>query len=645
VAALSFALPAALRPLLSFATYHHDPYGAPFVVTGTTADSQFRCSADEYLSYFVLNAAAGRISEAPESLYARHVCPRMTPERYGELMDFFAFCAAHAGTGPEALGAPLDAATTLFQVLRERSIPISSPQARDAAGAVLRRLAAAERGADDAIDDLDDLVSLCESNAGARDGEGRALYLEALRASQRLDPNHAARATSFADWLVRLVEDGDAASLGPACDAAHALFDRTLLAEALCGSERLASMPGSWSSNGDPASLAWQCLAPLLAPAGDALPALTRLATALLEWLESHPGAPALAAAVSFARRDPQGATAWVDALAAWPDPGSAAFLSVYAAWAKTLPLRQRPTLRERLVAAHPSLPLRELVAVEVDGDFAGAATALPDRLETWLRDGGLDAAHERDVLDRVMTRHFAAVPVTQRSAMAGRLLAAPWFSARAGPAAIAQLVPVRFAQARMTVLDTAGLALAETHAEHPALSPAVRAALKGSIAMTKGEFQGKAIADVQAWLAGLDGERYAEEVEPLMRRFFDRRIRIDDHLAMLQAAYVARHQARFWSLYWRGFRQLALDPAGVDTAIDLLSFWFDDSLPVFQDQPYLGPAFFMQLPAVLESLRDEKEVRHLVDAIEARAPALQWQALARAHVDPALRKRRFQIF
>jgi hypothetical protein len=52
-----------------------------------------------------------------------------------------------------------------------------------------------------------------------------------------------------------------------------------------------------------------------------------------------------------------------------------------------------------------------------------------------------------------------------------------------------------------------------------------------------------------------------------------------------------------------------------------------------------------MQLPAVLESLRDEKEVRHLVDAIAARAPTLPWHALAGAHVDPALRKRRFQIF
>ena len=90
IAAVSTALPLRYSRYLTFATYHHDPYSAPFIITGTTADSSFRFTNDEYISYFVLNALEGRISEAPDSDYAQFICSRFEPEGYeGEILDFF----------------------------------------------------------------------------------------------------------------------------------------------------------------------------------------------------------------------------------------------------------------------------------------------------------------------------------------------------------------------------------------------------------------------------------------------------------------------------------------------------------------------------------------------------------------------------
>ncbi len=70
VAAVSAMLPPDYRPLLSFATYYHDPYQAQFMITGTTSDSSFRASAEEYMSFFVLNTEIDKVSDVEDSPYA-----------------------------------------------------------------------------------------------------------------------------------------------------------------------------------------------------------------------------------------------------------------------------------------------------------------------------------------------------------------------------------------------------------------------------------------------------------------------------------------------------------------------------------------------------------------------------------------------
>ncbi len=75
IAAVSCMLPPAYRPLLSFATYHHDPYQAQFMITGTTSDSSFRATPEEYMSFFILNtelnSETGKMSVVEDSPYAR----------------------------------------------------------------------------------------------------------------------------------------------------------------------------------------------------------------------------------------------------------------------------------------------------------------------------------------------------------------------------------------------------------------------------------------------------------------------------------------------------------------------------------------------------------------------------------------------
>jgi hypothetical protein len=92
IAALSALLPPAYRPLLSFATYHHDPRQGQFMITGTTTDSYFRNTAADYFTYFVFDAQTGRISAGEDSPYADLIASGASAAQYEEqILPFFAF--------------------------------------------------------------------------------------------------------------------------------------------------------------------------------------------------------------------------------------------------------------------------------------------------------------------------------------------------------------------------------------------------------------------------------------------------------------------------------------------------------------------------------------------------------------------------
>src|SRR2546421_5548797 len=70
IAAVSCLLPPAYRPLLTFATYHHDPCQTPYLITGTATSSSLRALSADDLAYFLLDTATGQASPFEPSAYA-----------------------------------------------------------------------------------------------------------------------------------------------------------------------------------------------------------------------------------------------------------------------------------------------------------------------------------------------------------------------------------------------------------------------------------------------------------------------------------------------------------------------------------------------------------------------------------------------
>ncbi len=85
IAAVSTLLPPDYRPLLSFATYHHDPVVCHYLITGTTLE-QFQGSSQ---AYFVLNAGSGTTGEVQDLPYARRIARAAQPDQYATLLTLF----------------------------------------------------------------------------------------------------------------------------------------------------------------------------------------------------------------------------------------------------------------------------------------------------------------------------------------------------------------------------------------------------------------------------------------------------------------------------------------------------------------------------------------------------------------------------
>lgn len=124
IAAASVALPRLVRPHLTFATYHHDPYQATFWITGTTAETHLHLAPNEDATFFVLNTFEEQVTLVEPSAYAEFVCENLHPAGYEtRLLNFFEFCNNRLSESlPAQLETILSDMANLYQALY--SIPI-----------------------------------------------------------------------------------------------------------------------------------------------------------------------------------------------------------------------------------------------------------------------------------------------------------------------------------------------------------------------------------------------------------------------------------------------------------------------------------------------------------------------------------------
>ncbi len=652
IAALTMALPYQHRALLTFATYHHDPYNVPFLVTGTTPDSSFRFSAEDYRTYFVLHAPEERISAAPESEFAQFVCDRFTANQYEtEVLDLFMLLKRRApGSQPD----PAQLAMLLrFHELLAGSGLQSSASVRETTHAVITEITGSRRLDAADVKDLRAAWSLLATDLlETQDTAPLPDFLAALERLSKIDPDFEETCDLACAVFGQLILRGEIDTAAPLESLLHSAYAPNVLRAAFSAAETLAPLVRALDG-ADPARLRvfWEHCGPLIAFGAPETAAL--LAPACQQTLAAADHAarqtgydplripPEVSAMLGAWLRHQKTTNAVTDLArefhAAHPD--SPVYAWVYYAWVGGAPLDNRRQLREIYSQADPGI-----VTHELQRDLLRFRASPPD-------------------LARMIGAWGAHVPAPHRQAKLGEALEFAWDRGGAGKPALAEALlqypeivrelhadwQVEVLEAGiealpLTALDDARLVLCQEVLDHSAhrFRPEVRSRLQGAISMKTGVLHEGVVAAFNADFAALPPEEYRARITEFVGRFFRAAQPPDAHGLMAAAAYIPAHREVFWEVYWAAFQRVLLEEGDHAACLRALDFWFMDGARLSSLHPLLLADFFLGVGAALARLQADKSYHKAAREFDTAAREYPWAALLPDHFPESGKSRGF---
>lgn len=652
IACVSFALPNILRPFLSFSTYDHDPYKANYRIIGTRRDSRFNFSADEYISFFILNTETGALSDCESSRAADFICQNMQPDLYEDkLSDFFAMCNDRLRATGAGLGEKLEAAASLYLAIRAKSISVTEPAAQQGVELFVQGLS--ERKFLE-LEDLNDLNStadlLLDAVQSAPDTRVLDEYIRVLRVLARSDPSFPKRAQKDIQLLTSYVLSGYDSLAEQLLRACRDLYAQRLLSSHFSQPGYLAALSATLATASCQINQSiWKLLLPFLQLYPENRTQFDALLGASFAAIDraSPPDPLRPSAEISSLLRTIQTVTqddpdVLEDAVKKWRTKHASSILNwwYYLTVAK-LPLIARIPYRERLEKIEPDILWYEF---QRDLLIVGAQGLIP-QLETWVKHMDVDPTIQTKLISVGVWNILPGLQLPEQRTLAERILGSDLLSPHTDAALQQVLLASYLAETHLAVLAPHVARIYQMYYSHPGLDSRQRGLIGGSLAMTIGRFPNGSIPAAQNWLSHVDNTTYGIEAERLVKRFFESGISLEGHIEMLQATYVSRHSNTFWEIYWDYFRGLLLNTERVVDLVKLLSFWFDDSLGIFAGLPYLAQTFFLQLPTVVEETREAKETskdfHKAAPLINTYASTRPWYGL----IEPLFMERRRKLF
>lgn len=634
IAAVTFALPGHYRPFISFATYHHDPYQVPYRITGTTSDSKFRFSADEYISYFLLNAEANRISDVGDSRYANFVAENFTPELYDEkLLDLFALCSARLPPRPlKNLDSALDAVTSFFLTFREGRI---SPTVNEAKESLASFMAYIEDKSSLGPDDIEEVSIVADTLLRSLPEDNSSLSLQTygrvLNVLNRNDRGFNNRCPQdLLAWLITLKQD--AAVADQHLQVLESVYGTALSNCAAQGefpeqlSTTLRNLP--WKAH----QLVWDRVIPMVSGRSENKRSIENILghtlyvgnqLALPGSNEPRPEALTLLGSVIESPRLSK--SFLLGAAADWyRRTNGVAFFWFYYELIRAMPLSERTVFRKDVQRVIPDITLYE---VQQDAKNCRIED-MGSKLLEWSTHLDGDPSMHKQVINTWLDTRWKAASMEERKQIADQILYNDELSSRLEPAMKTQLLDSFMAGLNLKRLSPNLVKLYEKYRQYDGLSSSQQAIINGSLAITQGTFPEKSVSSIQKWLNGSDNSRYRTEVIKFMDAFFSKNVHISEHANMLDAVYSERHKSAFWEAYWGHFRTLISDNQRIKQSADLLTYWFEQSALQLQNCKYLVAAFFLELPLILEEASDEKSSQRSVRALSEYLSQKEWYPL-----------------
>jgi hypothetical protein len=646
--AVTASLPQRVRKYISFATYHHDPYAGLFLITGTTADSKFHFSPDEYLTYFVLNTEQNRVSEIPDSGYARYVWENFLPEQYeNKLLDFFHMCDERLPPNqPKHMNATLNAITNFYQTIRERSLSLPNPLAQESLHHFIASLQQ-KKIVDD--EDLEDLISTLDVLKNqiviSPDLAIVEEYGKALQLLKNFYPSYLNRIQEDTSLLIKVVLYGKEDNVGFLISTMDKIYPLDNITQAFSKSDKLSYIVNEAKEKPlDDHSLIWKYLVPFIRFDNRTKPYISSLLEATFQVSEKctsqNDNKPQLEVDQLFTTIIESTKEHHPFLLETSISIKSENFRWVqrylYYKIIENMSLSERKPYRDLERSIEPEI---ELYEVSCDIHCRGPERVIQTLVE-WIEDQGTDRSKIIAIVSKGLDTAWSIVPQGNREKFSESILSNPVIEPHLNNEWNNKLVSTYFPERNFHILGRVPFKLYEQYYTHSILNPKQRAIIGGSLAMTTGRFYRKSVADINSYLSKMDTTTYENESKKLMESFFARALRLDTHIELLRTTFVRKHQNTFWDLYWSNFKSLMLDMNRSKEFINLLTFWFDDSFQVFSDLPYVGQGFFLELPMVMEEARKEKSFSRIANQINREAKNQPWYPLVEQLFSGKQRKR-----
>ncbi|MFL5626288.1 MAG: hypothetical protein ACJ788_11920 [Ktedonobacteraceae bacterium] len=623
IMAVSCLLPPDYRPILSFATYHHDPYQGQYLITGTTSDSSFRASAQDYISYFILNAEAGTTSAVEDSLYAKMAVEAAQPDLYEtQLLALFTDYTKRFPT-PTSINEQLDRMALYAKLLNSRNESALSPEELEV---IHIALSSFEELRDYAQEDIDELHRLQQVLSQASQ-QNSAIYKEHERVLALLKRHKVQSGEFVQNELKGLVEQFFQQNGSELAAIRLSQLHKTYNKETLVASINHPAYI-QWltrfleKGTSQQLRLVWQYIGGYIQPGEQSQSLLiTSLRVVDRLWsdqrIEEENG---LLATIWQALAGHE--QAWLQLAADSSTQLPQGVLEIfYYNFAYPLDLDQRVPYRN-IVSPVSSI----ILEYEINWDVYNAG--VQDRLakiELWIK----HAKHWQYDTMRLLVQGLSQLQKNcspqEWQELAPKILTNSLLAPL--PTILEnQLVNLALSRLSISQFSLVDIELYKRYQNHASLTEEVRTTIAAILAVVSGHMDTRLAQQLYQQVKMLLPEEYQTAIKQCIPEFFQHTVTNEAHCCLIAAFFTWNHgyATYFWQTYWETFAGKLMYPRTAGKAADLLAFWFAVSPTTFR-QPYIVQNFFLMLPSTLENLQKSYGFQEVICEFNVVAASQTW--------------------
>ncbi|MBO3459013.1 hypothetical protein G7B40_010135 [Aetokthonos hydrillicola Thurmond2011] len=647
IAAISTVLPPIYCHFLSFSTYHHDPGRVPFIITGTTADSNFRCTSDTYVSYFILNAYEGCVSKAPRSDYADYISARLNQEQYeDEVLDFFNW-VERLDSQPQVIDRQLDNYINFYQAVNSQEVELEPIKLVVAIRSIINVIS---QKVTIGLEDIADIRAACRTLGNTllrrQDKELIEEYQRSLELLKKYDGNFEETFEVVFDILslVVLQKRREEANIFSALIAEF--YPESLRNSAINQPNNIQKYANHLRDN-DLAQVVifWEFLGKDLQLTQETERFLQPIFSKTFRALQHQASANGL--------QVPDLAAKVIANISAADSIDDRALFRIaceynpvlewlYYAKVEKVSLVERSQhywrYWENFQQEAPNLSRYEL-----QRDLINSTTYLQiiQTLRDWVNNVHIDSRSKtlNEAINFILSKQFENLSTVDTPTIILHLLSEESLLKHLDQRIYYQFVQSILAQAKICKLDSLTLKLyqklllellpEQTYSYSQSIDGLKidwqkQSIIRGAIDLTKGILQAKTVPELCKYFNSITREQYKQDASKLCKEFFVSEIDPDAHFKLICGVYSKTHREEFWEIYWSSFHSYLLEKERINDIVRIMDLWFNASADLV-NHPYAVPEFFTELPSLLEEIQSSKNYRRIEREFQSQLAAKDW--------------------